>query len=108
MRLKLCGPASLHETPRDWQASARAAGNLVALPGISAGDLLDQLATLLTDRSAWQAARLAALNSLLGLNDRRLDDALALAVRDAGLESSTLVNKIEEQRWKRKVKLTLP
>ena len=94
--------------PERLAASARAAGNLVALPGVNAGDVLDQLATLLTDRSAWQAARLAALNSLLGLNDRRLDGALALAVRDAGLESSALLNKIEEQVCKRKVRLTLP
>ena len=94
--------------PERLAASARATGNLVALPGVNAGDVLDQLATLLTDRSAWQAARLAALNSLLGLNDRRLDGALALAVRDAGLESSPLLNKIEEQVRKRRVRLTLP
>jgi HEAT repeat protein len=94
--------------PERLEASARAAGNLVALPGISAGDVRDQLATLLADRGAWQPARLAALNSLLALNDPRLDGALALAVRDAGLESSDLLNKIEEQLCKRKVRLTLP
>lgn len=94
--------------PERLAASARAAGNLVALPGVNAGDVLDQLATLLTDRGAWQAARLAALNSLLGLNDRRLDGALALAVRDGGIENSALLNKIEEQLSKRKVRLTLP
>jgi len=42
------------------------------------------------------------------LNDPRLDGALALAVRDAGLEGSALLNKIEEQLCKRKVRLTLP
>jgi len=89
-------------------ASARATGNLVALPGISAGDVRDQLATLLADRGAWQPARLAALNSLLALNDPRLDGALTLAVRDAGLESSTLLIRIEEQLSKRKVRLILP
>jgi len=61
-----------------------------------------------THRGAWQPARLAALNSLLALNDPRLDGALALAVRDAGLESSDLLNKIEKQLCKRKVRLTLP
>jgi HEAT repeat protein len=89
-------------------ASARAAGNLVALPGVSADDVRDRLAALLADRGAWQPARLAALNSLLALNDPRLDGALALAVRDAGLESSDLLNKIEEQLSKRNVRLTLP
>jgi hypothetical protein len=42
------------------------------------------------------------------LNDPRLDGALALAVSDAGLENSDLLNKIEEQLNKRKVRLTLP
>jgi hypothetical protein len=63
---------------------------------------------LLADRGAWQPARLAALNSLLGLNDPRLDGALAIAVRDPGLERSDLLNQIEEQLCKRKVRLTLP
>ena len=94
--------------PERLAASARAAGNLVALPGVSADDVRDQLATLLADHGAWQPARLAALNSLLALNDPRLDSALALAVRDAGLESSDLLNKIQEQLRKRKVRLTLP
>jgi hypothetical protein len=94
--------------PERLAASARAAGNLVALPGVSAGDVRDQLSTLLADRGAWQPARLAALNSLLGLNDPRLDGALALAVRDSGLEGSDLLNKIEEQLCKRKVSLNLP
>jgi HEAT repeat protein len=88
-------------------ASARAAGKLLALPGVSADDIRDRLAALLADRGAWQPARLAALNSLLALNDRRLDGALALAVRDAGLESSELLNRIEEQLCKRRVRLTL-
>jgi HEAT repeat protein len=90
------------------EASARAAGKLVALPGVSADDVRDRLAALLADHGAWQPARLAALNSLLALNDRRLDGALAVAVRDAGLESSELLNKIEEQLCKRSVKLALP
>src|SRR6202140_2636465 len=90
------------------EASARAAGKLVALPGVSAEDVRDRLAALLADRGAWQPARMAALNSLLALNDRRLDGALAPAVGDAGLESSELLNKIEEQLCKRNVRLTFP
>jgi HEAT repeat protein len=94
--------------PERLEASARAAGKLLALPGVSADDVRDRLAALLADRGASQPARLAALNSLLALNDRRLDGALALAARDAGLESSELLNKIEEQLCKRSVRLTLP
>jgi HEAT repeat protein len=94
--------------PERLEASARAAGKLLALPGVNADDLRDRLAALLADRGASQQARLMALNSLLALNDRRLDEALALAVRDAGLENSELLNKIEEQLCKRSVKLTLP
>jgi HEAT repeat protein len=90
------------------EASARAAGKLLAIPGVSADDVRDRLAALLADRGAWQPARLAALNSLVALNDRRLDGTLALAVRDAGLESSELLNKIEDQLCKRSVKLMLP
>jgi HEAT repeat protein len=94
--------------PERLAASARAAGKLCALPGVNADDVRDHLAALLADRGASQPARLAALNSLVELNDRRLDDALALAVRDAGLENSELLNKIEEQLCKRSVRLTLP
>jgi HEAT repeat protein len=94
--------------PERLAASARAAGKLLALPGVNAEDLRDRLAALLVDHGASQPARLAALNSLLALNDRRLDGALVLAVRDAALENSKLLNKIEEQLCKRSVRLTLP
>jgi HEAT repeat protein len=94
--------------PERLEASARVAGKLLALPGVSADDVRDRLGALLADRGASHPARLAAINSLLALNDRRLDGALALAVRDAGLENSELLNKIEEQLCKRSVKLTLP
>src|ERR1700688_1042670 len=94
--------------PERLAASARAASKLLALPGVSADDVRDRLAALLADRGAWQPARLAALNSLLALNDPRLDGALAIAVRDAGLENSELLSKIEEQLCKRSVRLTLP
>jgi HEAT repeat protein len=90
------------------EASARAAGKLLALPGVSAEDIRDRFAALFADHGASQPARMAALNSLLALNDRRLDGALALAVRDAGLENSELLDKIEEQLCKRSVRLTLP
>ena len=67
-------------------ASTRAAGSLVALPGVRADDVRDRLASLLTDLGAPQEARTAALESLVALHDPRLNGALAQAVRDAGLE----------------------
>jgi len=87
-------------------ASARAAGKLVALPGVRADDLRDQLASLLADSSAPEEARAAALDSLAGLNDPRLDAALAQAVPDAGLEGTDLLDKIERLLRQRKVRLT--
>jgi HEAT repeat protein len=89
-------------------ASARAAGNLAALPGVTADDVRDQLASLLADPGASLEARAAALDSLVTLNDARLDGALSQAVRDAGLEEGDLLNKIEKLLRERKIKLTLP
>jgi HEAT repeat protein len=89
-------------------ASARAAGDLAALPGVTADDVRDQLAALLADAGAPQEARAAALVWLVKLNDARLDAALTQAARDAGLEESDLLNKIEKLLRERKIKLTLP
>lgn len=95
-------------------ASAQAAGELAALPGLQAGGpdglaaaLRDQLAALLADSGAPEASRAAALRSLVKLDDRRLDLALARAVRDAGLEGSELLERIEKLLRQRKVKLNL-
>jgi hypothetical protein len=86
-------------------ASARAAGNLAGLPGVKADAVRDQLAGLLADPQAPQEARAVALDSLVALNDPRLDGALAQAVRDAGLEESDLLSHIEQLLRERKVKL---
>jgi HEAT repeat protein len=89
-------------------ASARAAGNLLAVPGADADHIRTQLASLLSDPGAPQEARGAALDSLLALNDPGLDTALAKSVRDAGLEKSDLLDRIEKALRDRKVKLSLP
>ena len=90
-------------------ASARAAGNLLALPTVKADDVHDQLASLLADPGSPEEARAAALESLVALNDPRLDGALAQAARDARLEGGTLLlGKIEKLLRERKVRLTLP
>lgn len=88
-------------------AGARAAGQLAALPGVRADDVRDQLALLLSDPGAPLEARAAALDSLVVINDPRLDSALSQAARDAGLEGGELLNKIEQLLRERKIKLTL-
>jgi HEAT repeat protein len=87
-------------------AGARAAGNLAALPDAKADGIRDQLASLLAEPGAPQEARAAALDSLLALNDSRLDGALAQAAHDAGLEGSDLLYKIEKSLRDRKIRLT--
>src|SRR5262249_3550496 len=86
-------------------ACARAAGALLARPGVRADDVRDRLAALLADADASQAARGAALDSLLALNDPRLERALGAAVRDGGLEGSELLARIERVLTDRKVPL---
>ena len=49
--------------PERLAASARAAGNLVALPGVSAADVRDQLATLLADPAVGASAPRALISS---------------------------------------------
>ena len=88
-------------------AGARAAGQLAALPGVRADDVRDQLALLLSDPGAPLEARAAAFDSLVVINDPRLDSALSQAARDAGLEGGELLNKIEQLLRERKIKLTL-
>ena len=86
-------------------ASARAAGKLLALPGVKADDLRDQLAALFADADAGEGLRLAALDTLVKVNDPRLDKALRSAVSDAGLEGTTLMGRTEQLLAERKVKL---
>jgi len=89
-------------------ASARASGSLLSLATVKADDVRDQLASLLVDPGSPDKARDAALESLLALNDSRLDGALAQAVRDGRLEGGNLLGKIENLLRERKVRLTLP
>jgi HEAT repeat protein len=85
--------------------SIRAAGKLLALPGVKVDDLRDQLAALFADADAGEELRLAALETLVKVNDPRLDKALRTAVRDAGLEGSSLMARTEQLLAERKVKL---
>ena len=85
--------------------SARAAGKLLAVPGVKADDLRDQLAALFADPDAGEGLRLAALETLVKVNDPRLDKALRTAVRDAGQEGTSLMARTEQLLAERKVKL---
>ena len=89
-------------------ACARATARLLARPEVRADDLRDRLASLLADSDASQPTRSAALDALVALNDSRLDRALASAVRDARLEGSDLLQRIEHQLGRRKTRLSLP
>ena len=86
-------------------ASARAAGKLLARPGTDDADVRAKLLTLLADPDAEAGSRIAALDALLVLKDEHLDPALAKVVREAGLENSALLARVEKLMRERKVKL---
>jgi HEAT repeat protein len=88
-------------------AAARAAAKILALPDVPADDVRDRLASLLADPSASQAVRIAALEALVALGDPRLGASLLAAARDAGLEGSELLRRVEERLAARKEKLDL-
>ena len=84
-------------------AGARAAGHLLGLPA----DVRDQLAALFGDPAASIDARAAALDSLLGLQDPRLNEALRHADRDSVLEQDpeALLSRVEKLLADRKVRV---
>ncbi len=86
-------------------AAAHAAGKLIKNTGTEAQELRDALAALLADSSATERMRAAALDSLLLIDDPRLNPALASAVTDATLEDTILMERIETLLRGRKVKL---
>jgi HEAT repeat protein len=86
-------------------AAARAAGKLIKKVGNDATELRAALAVLLADSSATEPMRAAALESLVLIEDPRLNTALASAVTDAGLEDTPLLARIEELLRERKVRL---
>jgi hypothetical protein len=85
--------------------STRAAGKLLAVPGVKADELRDQLAALLADGDADSGLRRLALETLVAAKDPRLDKTLLVVVRDAGLEGSGLMGRAEQLLRERKVKL---
>jgi HEAT repeat protein len=88
-------------------AASRAANKLLAPPDVQADDVRARLAGLLADPSASQPVRAEALEALAALDDPRLGTALCAAARDAGLEGSELLRRVEERLATRKEKLDL-
>ncbi|MGH8249124.1 MAG: HEAT repeat domain-containing protein [Steroidobacteraceae bacterium] len=86
-------------------AAAHASGKLIKRTGENANALRDALAALLVDSSATQRMRAAALDSLLGIDDPRLNAALAAAVADASLEASEMLERIVKLLRERRVRL---
>ncbi len=67
----------------------------------------EQLADLVTNRRASTTVRWAALDALVALDDPRLNDPLRLSVRDAAIESTPLMTRIEELLALRSVALQI-
>jgi hypothetical protein len=86
-------------------AAIRAARKLLSTPEVQSDEVRGRLAALLADPDTSQLVRMAAFEGLVALNDPRLGAALDTAVRDAGLENSDLLRRIEEQLATRKEKL---
>lgn len=87
-------------------AAARAAAKILAVPGAEANDVRERLASIVADADLSEPARMAALESLIKLNDSRLDRALTSAAHDAGIENTALLAQVNDQLRKRKVSLT--
>lgn len=87
-------------------AGVRAAGKLSSLQNVSTDDLRDRIAAILADANAPIDARGFALDALLASDDVRIKDALSAAIRDAGLEGSTLLAQIERLAGSFKLELT--
>jgi hypothetical protein len=68
-------------------------------------DLRARLVTLFIDPDAETGSRSAALDALLALKDEHLDLAFAKVVREANLENSELLGRVEKLIRERKVKL---
>jgi HEAT repeat protein len=86
-------------------AGAAAARRMLALPQVDAADTRNRLAALLADFSASEQTRRAALDTLVAIQDPRLDRALPIAAGDANLERTDLLAVIERLLRERKIKL---
>jgi HEAT repeat protein len=82
-------------------AASRASVKLLGRPGLDDSALRDRLAALLVDADASLLVRDAALDALAGLKDPRLPGALATVARDANLEATPFLARVEAELSKR-------
>ena len=82
-------------------AAAQAAARLLARPDIKAEPVRDRLAALLADADAAETVRNAALDALIALDDPRLVPTLSAVARDANLEGTPLLARVESELVKR-------
>jgi HEAT repeat protein len=86
-------------------AGVRAAGKLSSLPNVAADDLGVRIAAVLADANAPIDARGFALDALLARDDIRINDALSIAILDAGLEGTAMLSQIERLAGSRRLQL---
>ena len=89
-------------------AASRAAGGLLGVEGIDPGGVPERLAALLADFAAGQESRVAALNALAAIDAPALRPALAEVARDATLENSFLLARVEAELVAREVPVAVP
>jgi HEAT repeat protein len=82
-------------------AATQAAARLLARPEIKSEPVRDRLAALLADADAAQTVRDAALDALIALDDPRLVPTLSAVARDANLEGTPLLVRVESELAKR-------
>jgi hypothetical protein len=75
------------------------------LPNVAADDLGVRIAAVLADANAPIDARGFALDALLARDDIRINDALSIAILDAGLEGTAMLSQIERLAGSRKLQL---
>lgn len=82
-------------------AATQAAARLLARPELKSEPIRDRLAALLADADASPTVRDAALGALLALDDPRLVPTLSAVARDATLEGTPLLMRVETELAKR-------
>jgi hypothetical protein len=82
-------------------AATQAAARLLALPEVKSEPVRDRVAALLADADATEAVRTAALDAMIALDDPRLVPTLSAVARDANLEGSPLLARVESELVKR-------
>jgi HEAT repeat protein len=86
-------------------AAAQAGAMVLSRPDLKSEPVRERLSMLLADADASPAVRDAALDALIKLNDSRLVPALSTVARDANLEGTPLLEKIESELARRERRL---